>query len=719
MHVFTSAPHEIVLILIIQVALLLLTARALGEISRRFGQPSVVGELLAGIILGPSLLSGLIPAIGQWMVPNTPEEGYLLELIGMFGAIFLLIITGLETDIPLIKRYGKTAFSIGAGGLILPFLGGFAMSTYLPDSLVANPDSRLAFDLFVATCMAISSIPVVGKVLIDLNLIRRDLGQTILASGMLDDTAAWVLLSIILGFAGGEAITAGTFIYAVGKIVAFFVLSFTAGRWLIKHGLHFVQDEVKSPFAILTFVVIVALLLGAAAQAIKVEAVLGAFVAGIIFGTMRRLPQKVIHQLEAVAFGIFAPIFFAVSGLKVNVISLLHPSLLLISGIVLTIAVLGKMAGAYAGARLVGQDHWSSLAYGSALNARGAVEIIIASVGLSMGILSQNMYSIIVLMAMATSLMAPLLLQWTVGKMPMSDEERERLDKEEMESKSVVASIRRVLLSVRPKSNNRRGDETAGLHQIELNVLNGLHRNNPIAVTLLAVAPKEDEQRFKTYLEVLADALSELDVEIKVVQTEKPTRTILDEAQNDYDLMILEAAEEDKNKTELFNPVIDELVRLAPCPTVIVQPGRRRPDWKLSRVLVPTTGSQAEKNAAELGMYMVDTSISEIYVLYTAEGEVRPIYDYLDRNKKKQDELEAAIFGEYKMMADAMGVEMKKITREGQKLEEAVFVATKDNKIDLVIVGTNIHPGTGELYLGRGVENILYDADCPVLIFNT
>lgn len=182
MEVFSAAPHHDIFLLVFQVAILLLAARTFGEISTRLGQPSVIGEILAGIILGPSLLAGLFPAFGELIIPQTETQGYLLEVIALLGAMFLLLITGLETDIQLIKRHAKTAISVSFGGISITFITGFFLGQHLPDFLLADPDERLVFSLFVATAMAISAIPVIAKVLMDMNLMRRDIGQTILAA---------------------------------------------------------------------------------------------------------------------------------------------------------------------------------------------------------------------------------------------------------------------------------------------------------------------------------------------------------------------------------------------------------------------------------------------------------------------------------------------------------------------------------------------------------
>ena len=145
MESFTAAPHHDVLVLIIQIAVLLSTARALGEIAQRLGQPAVIGEILAGIVLGPSLLSGFFPFINAWIVPQTEVQGYLLEVISLIGVMFLLLITGLETDLPLIRRHARTAIGTAAGGLIVPFATGLLLGLHLPDFFARKQRSAACF----------------------------------------------------------------------------------------------------------------------------------------------------------------------------------------------------------------------------------------------------------------------------------------------------------------------------------------------------------------------------------------------------------------------------------------------------------------------------------------------------------------------------------------------------------------------------------------------
>ncbi|MHC5595604.1 MAG: cation:proton antiporter, partial [Nostoc sp.] len=174
--------HELLLVLV-QLSLLLLVARGLGELMRRINLPPVVGELLAGVLLGPSLFGLLLPDLQAHIFPKSQEQSDLLAVISWLGVLFLLIVTGLETDLKLILRKGKTALLISLGGIIIPFITGFGLGWLLPDSFLADPDKRLVFSLFIATAMSISAVPVIAKVLMDLNLIRRDIGQVTLAAG--------------------------------------------------------------------------------------------------------------------------------------------------------------------------------------------------------------------------------------------------------------------------------------------------------------------------------------------------------------------------------------------------------------------------------------------------------------------------------------------------------------------------------------------------------
>ncbi len=710
MQIFGAAPHDDILMLLIRLAVLLVAARLGGWLAQRLDQPAVMGEILAGVVLGPSLLSGLVPWVGGVLLPQNPVQGYLLELVGFLGATFLLIITGLEIDLPLIRRHARTAVGIAAGGIVTSFTAGAVLGSLLPDSLLADPTQRTVFVLFVATAMAVTAIPVLAKVLIDLKLMRRDIGQTIMAVGMIEDTFAWILLSVILGLAGGVALTAVGVLGAVGKIVLFMGLSFTAGRWLLSKALDFVQDRMSGPDRLLSLVVAAALAWGAVAQAIGIEAVLGAFVVGVLFGTMRRLPAAVIEKLHSVTMAVFAPIFFAIAGLKVDVPALLSPSLLPAALAVILVANGAKISGAYLGARLRGQGHWRALAFGSALNARGAVEIIIATIGLFAGILSREMYSIIVLVAVTTSVLAPLMLRALLPKLTPDADERARLQLEELSVESPMARLQRVLLPLRLRPG---GD--ASRHRVEAFLLERI--GGDLAVTLMTVAAPGEKAAGQAFLGEIAEDFSELELTKRVVESTTPIEEILEEASKDYDLIVLGATEGNGGRDVLFSPLVDYVVRMGGVPSVIVKGRERAERWPPRKVLVPSNGSFSSRQAAELAFALVrdGESVVLVHVLERLADSHR-----LEAGELHERQLENArtSLAALQEVGRTLGVGAQTRIDEGGSVVETILRAAEDEGADLIVLGTEVRSGTDRLFLGPRVERILGEARCPVLVVN-
>jgi len=717
MVVFTAASHHDVLMLLLQISVLLFSARALGEVAQRLGQPSVVGEIMAGILLGPSVLGSLFPFFQGSIIPGTPVQGYLLEVVSMLGAMFLLLVTGLETDIHLIRRHARTAFGAAAGGLLVPLVCGYFLGQVLPTELLADENQRFVFSLFMATAMSISAIPVISKVLIDMRLIRRDIGQTIIAAAMIDDTVGWVLLSIVAGLAAGHSVTAMSVAGSAGMVFAFMFFSFTAGRYLVKKALDFTQDELVSRERLLTLVVVLTFAWAALTQTLKLEPVLGAFVMGILFGQMPRLPHQVRETVESIALGVFAPIFFAVAGLKVDILRLLHPQLLLITLSVILVATFAKVAGTYAGSRLIGKSgHWTALCFGAALNARGAMEIIVATIGLSLGILSPEMFSIIVVMAMVTSLIAPTALRWILAHVKPEEEESKRLRHEELTSGSPIAAIHRVLLPMRLRDT---GEKLEGMQLMKVRIVEKIARRNKLSITTLSVADKEKKDKTQKYIDRIGGNFRGQEVVNKVVESSDPLRMILDEAAKFYHLLILGASVEKPEAGSLFSPIIDDLVRMSPCPTLVVHARQLPEDWQPRRILVPTNGSVASRRAAELAFYLADagTKVNFLYVVARSGGDIQEEIlheEVFDRQLKTGHQVVA----ELEELGHFYKIPAFGEVRVSPNPEHEIINMALSRSADLIILSTDLRPASERLFLGPRVERILRNAPCPVAVLN-
>ena len=700
---FGAASHDEALRLVVQIAVLLASARLLGGVAQRLRQPAVVGEILAGVILGPSLLSGLVPVVGDWILPQTQVQGYLLETVALIGVMLLLVVTGLETDLALIRRRIRISFGVAAGGLLLPFVTGLALGFALPDDLLADPTARLVFALFVATALSISAIPVLAKVLMDLDLMRREIGQTMLAAGMIDDITGWTLLGLVTALASAEVLTAGTVIETIVLVVLFVVVTATVGRWLVTNSLTFVQERFRGRDPVLSLVIALAFAWGAFSQVLHLEPVIGAFAIGILFGRLPRLPADVVRKLESMALAVFAPVFFAVAGLKVNVGAILEPRLLGFTVVVIAVATIGKVVGAYAGARLLsGQDHWSALAYGSGLNARGALEIIIATIGLSLGILSVEMFSIIVVMAVVTSLMAPVALRYCLARIEPGAEEALRLAREDALRQTFTAGVHRVLIPVRPRS------ELVATQHFQALVSNRLAETHGTVTTLLAVTSPTSRDSTMGYLNRLKELFTSQDTSTRLMVGSDAAEMILDEAAQHYDLLMVGTPATSPEEGTIFGPMIDDLVKLAPCATLVVRTDEAFVGSGPRRIVVPTNGTGSSRRALDLAFAIAGdrTAVTAIHVVIPTLSGTRV-------------DLADDITSELETVATRLDRRVTTLIVEAADVESGILTAVEDLDADLLVLGTSVRAGTRRLHLGPLVESLTTRAQCPVMILNT
>ncbi|BCB82717.1 cation:proton antiporter [Phytohabitans suffuscus] len=417
------AAHPL-LILLLDVGLLLGLAFLLGRAATRIGMPAVVGELSVGIVLGPSLLQNVLPDLSNWLFPPNPEQMHLLDATGQFGALMLVALTGVSIDTALLRRRMGTAAGVSTAGLVIPLALGIAAGTQLPTSYFGEGVDRPVFALFLGVAMCVSALPVIAKTLHDLRMMHRNVGQLTLIAGTADDAFGWLMLSVVAAMA-----TVGVKLSNVGLSVLYLVLiaafAATVGRPLTRFLYRFTERS-QDTGGTSALTVILIFLAAAGTQAMGFEAVLGAFVAGILIGSASGVTPSRLAPLRLLVMSVFAPLFFAIAGLRMDLTLLGEPEVLLVAVLVLALAIVGKFAGAYIGARLCRLNRWEAIALGAGMNARGVIEVIVAMVGLRLGVLNTRTYTIIVLVAIVTSLMAPPILKWAVRHIEYTAEEEAR-----------------------------------------------------------------------------------------------------------------------------------------------------------------------------------------------------------------------------------------------------------------------------------------------------
>jgi len=698
MEPFPGIPHEELLKLVVLLALLLGTARLFGELMRAVGQPPVVGEIAAGVLLGP-VMSSLFPGVAEWVLPQTAFQSQLLDVVAFLGIMALIIVVGLETDLALIRMRLRPATAVGLGGLVIPFASGVAIGFLFPDDLAGDATTKLVFSLFLAVALALSAIPVLAKVLSDLGLMRSEFGQTSLAAGMIDDLLGWTLLGLVTSLAATGTISVVTVAVTIGAIAFFFLATLVIARPLVRWSLALVQDRFRLRDRLLTLVVVLALAWGAFSQALHLEPILGAFVIGILFGQSRRLPVEVGRQLESITYGVFAPIFLATAGLRLRLEIFTEPRLVILTVALLAVAATGKLTGCYLGARFAGIDNREALAFGVALNARGVLGIVVAAIGLSMGIFGVEVYSMVVVTSILTSVAAPMGLKWLLG---------EEIDSQALRASSKLDQIQRVLLPVRTG-----GDVDVGLRSFEVSVIESLAAT-PV-VTLMTVVRPDEKRAASSQLTELARLLpEEFEVTRRVVVGD-PARAIIEEAEQGYDLLALGASEPKEGTDHLFEPIIDEVIKLSPCPTLIF--AARDSHWPPRRILVPAGGSPASVRAAELA-YAISGPESQVLLLHVVDTEgASQMSAGMHNSPTVRLDIGQSIVDDLKQLAQGSGISVVSEVVMGLNPTTAIIDRARRD-IDLIILGTRLHTGTTRLYLGPKVERLIREATCSIIIYN-
>jgi len=396
------SPNDIV-VLFLALGVLLASARLLGEIVRRWNQPAVLGEILAGILLGPTVLGRVWPGAQAYLFPATGQVPVVLDGLVTLSVVLFLLVAGLELDLSTIWRQGRAALSVSVAGMVVPFALGAAAGWFAPRLLgMEEGADRLVFALFVATALSISALPVIAKTLMDLGLYRTDLGMVVVAAAIINDLAGWIVFAVVLGMMGGAAhgLPIGA---TIGLTLGFAAVMMTAGRWLLNRSLPFIQAHSTWPGGVLGFALALALFGAAFTEWIGVHAIFGAFIVGVALGDSEHLRAQTRAVIDRFISFIFAPLFFASIGLKVDFLASFDVVLVVV---VLAVATFGKILGGALGGRLGGLPWRETLAVGFGMNARGAMEIILGLLALQAGVIGERMLVALVVMALLTSILS-------------------------------------------------------------------------------------------------------------------------------------------------------------------------------------------------------------------------------------------------------------------------------------------------------------------------
>lgn len=693
-----------VLVFFAAILCLLVVARVLGSLMQRLGQPAVVGELGAGVLLGPSLLGRASPEITDWLFPDDEVQTAMLFTVGWLGVVFLLVATGAETDLGLIRRLGRAAALVSITSLVAPLALGFGVGMVMPDALMADPDQRDIFALFIAAALAISSLPVMAKILGEMNLLRRDFGQLTLAAGMVNDVVGWILLGAVAGLASAGQLEVGALTTTIGGVAAFFLLAFTVGQRLLDTLLREVRRRGNDAASATAGLLVVVVGLGVATQWLGVEAVLGAFVAGILVGRSKFADDELLHPLETVTTAFFAPIFFATAGLRVDLGLLADTTVALWTVVVVVVASVAKFGGSWIGARMAKLSPRESTALSIGLNARGALEIVIATIGLSLGVLNEASYTAVVVMAIATSVLAPPMLRIVLRDWQGTEQERARLEQEETLRTNRVVRDRRVLIPSEGSASSIMAAQIVDLVWPE-----------GVEATVLTVTNDDEALR-----PVIA-SLGNRPVEVRAVGRDAIADAVMAESRLGYGAIAVGAPS--LAPDHLLSPLVDQLLADHDVPVLVVRRGRTiegELPWAHARAVVPVTGTTNARAAQEVAFNLSSRLGTEIVLTHVLEPEPALVAERVGGNGTIT--ADAHIADDLLDAAEAFGAQLDARTtrsvRRGASVAAEICDQVVETESDLVVVGASARRSNG-IFLGHTIEQILERCDATVVVVLT
>ena len=409
--------------LLIQLLVILLATMCTGWLARRLGQPRVLGEMVAGIAIGPSLLGALMPS---WSAAVFPRDHLLpLATISQFGILLFMFVVGLRMDVGAFRARARTAAIVSNVSMLFPFALGTVLALWLHPTLAGlglngEPVALLPFALFLGAAMSVTAFPVLARILTESGLLHTEIGSVALASAAIDDVIAWCLLAGVVAVAHKGSVL-GSFVATMGGALCFTVVLILVGRRLLAA---LDARRIARGMDVTTEVVGLAVLCAIASalitETLGVHALFGAFLAGTVMPRDSGLAHEVATRMDTVVSALLLPIFFAYSGLRTEIGLLGTLGLWGICLLVLVTAIVGKFGGAALAARLAGMSWRDAIGVGALMNTRGLMGLVVLNVGLEMGVISASLFAIMVVMALVTTTMTSPLLKLVMRGAPQA-----------------------------------------------------------------------------------------------------------------------------------------------------------------------------------------------------------------------------------------------------------------------------------------------------------
>ena len=388
-------------ILLLQIITIIIVARVFGWIFRKIGQPSVIGEIIAGIFLGPSLVGMYFPEYSALLFPK--ESLGNLQFLSQIGLILFMFVVGMELDLKVLKNKANDAVVISHASIIFPFALGIGLSYFVYNQFAPEGVEFLSFSLFMGIAMSITAFPVLARIVQERGIHKTKLGAIVITCAAADDITAWCILAAVIAIVKAGTFASSMYVILLALVYVLAML-FVVKPFLKKVGdLYATRDNLSKPVvAIFLLTLIISSYLS---EVIGIHALFGAFLTGAIMPDITKIRNIIIEKVEDIALILLLPLFFVFTGLRTQIGLINDPYLWKITGFIILVAVVGKFLGSALAARFVGQNWRDSLTIGALMNTRGLMELVVLNIGYDLGVLSSEIFTMMVIMALVTTFM--------------------------------------------------------------------------------------------------------------------------------------------------------------------------------------------------------------------------------------------------------------------------------------------------------------------------
>ena len=702
-------------------ATILLVGRGVAELARRVGQPEVLGELLGGVLLGPSVFGALAPGVYRALF-LAPAVGDGLSLFSWVGAILLLLVAGMEVDLKILRANARP----NALAAIFAILPSIVAGTVFAMVILGKP---LANGVFLGLTLSVTGVSVVAKILIERDALRRTYAQVIVAAGVASEVMVWLLISVASSLRDGAALFSGA--RALIFVIAFFALMLTLGRRFTNWAMRRTADLTSIVNGELTLALVLTFISAAITQALGLHALLGAFVFGVLLSQAPRANQQLKERLQTLVVGVFAPVFFVLAGMRVDIFKLGSFASVGVIALLFVVATTVKVALGAVGARLGGMRPLESLLVGVGLDLKGGTDVIVAILGAELGLLSIQTYTLYAVVAILTVIAAPFAIDLLERRTPPSRAELARLNDEEARRRAYLPHLERVLAPNLPEllpgvmaglvEQIARAKQALG----EVFDITQLH----LAEAELDMAPAQpSEEQFEAReaqarLSEVAQAREAVELTNRAVATASAEEIVREAllASADHGLVALGARAPQPGGPFTLGPLQDRIIDEAKSDVLLLAlpPGMETfVAGETQRILVAVNGFEYSLAAADVAAYLAKATGAEV-TLFT---QVRPHLDALfwrEGGHRRQLWVGYQRLRELSFRLGRLNVPLRERVTLGNDPGQAILRELKRGHYDLVALGAVDRSVDGRLDLGEPIEATLARGKTPALVLVT